>query len=78
MCSDLKETIRGLQLRYDIQLLAPSEDQKLLLEFWKDHVLEDALRHAWKKVLSTEKFKGFILHTHCAHAGQVISMTIIV
>ena len=48
MCSDLKEIIRGLQLRYDIELLVPSEDQKLLLEFRRDHVLEDALRHARK------------------------------
>ena len=51
----LKDIIHVLQLKYDIQLLAPSEEQKLLLEFRRDHVLEDALRHARKKKFSPEK-----------------------
>ena len=55
LCSDLKEIIRGLQIRYDVQLLIPSEDQKLLLEFRRDHVLEDALRHARKKKFCPQK-----------------------
>ena len=72
MCSDLKEIIRVLQLRYDIELLVPSEDQKLLLEFRRDHVLE--FRRCFeacteKEVLSTEEFKGSIMHALCTDSS---------
>ena len=55
ICTSLKDIIRELQLKYDIQLLGPSEEQKLLLEFRRDHVLEDALRHARKKKFCPQK-----------------------
>ena len=51
--SDIKEVIHWLQLD---QLLARTESNKLLLEFRRDHVLEDALRHAKKMKFSPRKW----------------------
>lgn len=53
--SDLQDIIHELQQKYKVDLLDPDEDRRLLLEFRREFVLEDALRHAGKKKFDPEK-----------------------
>ena len=48
---------------HNIELLVPSDDYRLLLEFRREHVLQDALRHARKKKFNPKKtLKVLIQH----------------
>ena len=51
----LRDIIEEIQTVNDIQLTVPDDHQKMLLEFRRKHVVQDALRHAMKKKFSPEK-----------------------
>ena len=51
----MQEIITDLQMKYEVTLVSPSEDRKLLLEFRCDFILEDAFRQASKTKFNPQK-----------------------
>ena len=51
----MQEIITDLQMKYEVNLVSPSEDRKLLLEFRRDFILEDAFRQASKAKFNPQK-----------------------
>ena len=51
----MQEIIEELQCKYEVDLMTPSEDMRLLLEFRRDFILEDALRQASKTKFNPQK-----------------------
>ena len=53
--------IEEIQSVNNIHLTVPDDHQKMLLEFRRKHVVQDALRHAMMKDFSSEKSKKVLI-----------------
>lgn len=71
----MQEIIEELQRKYEVDLITPSEDRKMLLEFRRDFILEDALRQASKKKFNPQKTLKVHVHYGIATDAVLCSMS---